>query len=129
MNGLKLNVWDIGGQRNIRGYWKQYYEHTKCLIYVVDSTDGKRLEETSLELDDLLNEEELHGIPVLVFANKQDMSTSKNPEEIAQAMSLNSIRGRSWQIQPCSAKSGEGVQDGIEWLLTSAKKAMKAKKK
>lgn len=127
--GFTLNVWDIGGQRSIRPYWKNYYEHTNCLIYVVDSTDSKRLEETSLELEDLLKEDDLKEVPVLIFANKQDVSTANRVEKIAKDLSLNTIRGRAWQVQPCSAKTGEGVQPGIEWLLKSAKKLMKEKKK
>lgn len=32
--GFKLNVWDIGGQRNIRPYWKNYFENTDVLVYL-----------------------------------------------------------------------------------------------
>lgn len=28
---IKLNVWDIGGQRKIRPYWKNYFENTDVL--------------------------------------------------------------------------------------------------
>ncbi|XP_058852745.1 ADP-ribosylation factor-like protein 3 isoform X2 [Acipenser ruthenus] len=45
-NGMKLNVWDIGGQRKIRPFWKKYLENTDLLIYVIDSADKKRFEET-----------------------------------------------------------------------------------
>lgn len=31
-NGFKLNVWDIGGQRKIRPYWKNYFENTDVLV-------------------------------------------------------------------------------------------------
>ena len=27
-NGFKLNVWDIGGQKSIRPYWRNYYDQT-----------------------------------------------------------------------------------------------------
>lgn len=30
--GFKLNVWDIGGQRRIRPYWKNYFENTDLLV-------------------------------------------------------------------------------------------------
>lgn len=30
--GFKLNVWDIGGQKKIRPYWKHYYEDTDVLV-------------------------------------------------------------------------------------------------
>ena len=26
--GFKMNVWDIGGQKTIRPYWRNYYENT-----------------------------------------------------------------------------------------------------
>jgi len=30
--GFRLNVWDIGGQRKIRPYWKNYFENTDVLV-------------------------------------------------------------------------------------------------
>merc|ERR1712100_339480 len=44
------NVWDIGGQRKIRPYWRNYFDDTDVLFYVIDSADQKRFEETGEEL-------------------------------------------------------------------------------
>ena len=39
-DGFKLNVWDIGGQKSIRPYWRNYYDQTgkayifKIILYV-----------------------------------------------------------------------------------------------
>ena len=41
--------------------------------------------------------------------------------EIAQTLKLHKLRDRSYQIQPCSAKSGEGVREGLEWALKQVK--------
>ena len=30
--GFRLNVWDIGGQRKIRPYWRNYFENTDVLV-------------------------------------------------------------------------------------------------
>ena len=54
-----MNVWDIGGQKAIRPYWKNYFENTDGLVYVVDSSDDKRLAECSEELQQLLQEDTL----------------------------------------------------------------------
>lgn len=35
--GFKLNVWDIGGQRKIRPYWRNYFENTDVLVNSVPS--------------------------------------------------------------------------------------------
>merc|ERR1712023_389952 len=61
--GFKLNVWDIGGQKTIRPYWKNYYDQTDALVYVIDSADRRRLEESGEELKELLQEEKLAGTP------------------------------------------------------------------
>ncbi|KAL4609452.1 ADP-ribosylation factor-like protein 3 [Arapaima gigas] len=114
--GFKLNVWDIGGQRKIRPYWRNYFENTDVLIYVIDSADRKRFEETGQELAELLEEEKLSGVPVLVFANKQDLMTAAPAAEIAEGLNLHTIRDRIWQIQACSAVTSEGVQDGMTWV-------------
>ncbi|KAM6196221.1 ADP-ribosylation factor-like protein 3 isoform 1-T1 [Sarcoramphus papa] len=115
-HGFKLNVWDIGGQRSIRPYWRKYLGSTDLLIYVIDSADQKRFEETGQELAELTEEESLTGVPLLVFANKQDLVTAAPAAEIAEGLSLHTYRDREWQIQACSALSGEGVQDGMNWI-------------
>ena len=48
--GFKLNVWDFGGQKHIRPYWKNYYQNTDCVIYMVDSVDKRRTDEAAEEL-------------------------------------------------------------------------------
>lgn len=45
-----------------------------------------------------------------MFANKQDLVTAAPAAEIAEGLSLHTYRDREWQIQACSALSGEGVQ-------------------
>ncbi|KAJ4463015.1 putative ADP-ribosylation factor 1 [Paratrimastix pyriformis] len=113
----QLHVWDIGGQRTIRPYWRNYFGNTDALVYVIDAADERRLEESGLELNSLLEEEKLAGLPMLVFANKQDLAGAQTPDAIATSLHLNAIRDRPWHIQPCSAKTGEGLQEGMEWLV------------
>ncbi|KAM6986528.1 ADP-ribosylation factor-like protein 3 [Aplochiton taeniatus] len=126
-HGMKLNVWDIGGQRKIRTFWKKYLENTDLLIYVIDSADKKRFEETGLELAELIDEENLKGVPVLIYANKQDLVTASPASEIAEGLNLHTYRDRQWQIQACSAVSGEGLQDGMNWICTNVLKEKEKK--
>jgi len=116
-DGFKLNVWDIGGQKSIRPYWRNYYDSTDALIYVVDSADKRRLEETGIELGQLLEEDKLSGVAVLIYANKQDLMNAQEASEIAEALTLTDIRDRQWHIQGCSAKTGDGLQEGMEWVV------------
>ena len=82
-DGFKLNVWDIGGQKAIRPYWKNYYKNTDSLVFVVDSADKRRLKEAAEQLKSILVEEELANVPLLVFANKQDLLSAMEAEEVS----------------------------------------------
>merc|ERR1712216_40261 len=115
--GFKLNVWDIGGRKTIRPYWKNYFENTDALIYVVDSSDRRRLEEAAMELSELLEEDKLSGIPVLIFANKQDLISAVPAEELVEELQLMGIKDGTWQIQACSAKNGTGLEEGMKWAV------------
>ena len=52
-----MNVWDVGGQKSLRSYWRNYFESTDGLIWVVDSADRMRLQDCKTELHSLLVEE------------------------------------------------------------------------
>lgn len=159
--GFKLNVWDIGGQKAIRPYWKNYYENTDALVrtinththtiyarrintkqykkgrtakqkyksakyfidfvsiqffslflfsflcacvlccvlqvYVIDSADRRRMEETGVELASLLEEEKLAGVPVLIFANKQDLLNAMPPKEVRHTNKHNTRQAKTKQ--------------------------------
>lgn len=51
-------------------------------IYVVDSSDEQRLDEAGEELGNLLAEEKLAKIPLLVYANKQDLDLAEPPDTV-----------------------------------------------
>jgi ADP-ribosylation factor-like protein 2 len=54
---LNIPEGDVGGQKTLRTYWKNYFEKTDTLIWVVDSTDASRLLDCRDELKKLLVEE------------------------------------------------------------------------
>ena len=60
-NGFTLNIWDVGGQKSIRPFWRNYFEQTDGIIWVVDSVDKVRLEECRNQLREVLNQEKLAG--------------------------------------------------------------------
>lgn len=120
--GIKLNVWDMGGQRATRYYWRQYFKEADVVIFVVDAADPRRILEARRELEHLLEEEKVAGVPLLVFANKQDLIGALSVEEITVALNLTDLRDRRWYIKECSAKTGEGLDDGFSWAVKQVKK-------
>jgi ADP-ribosylation factor-like protein 1 len=119
---LKFQVWDLGGQTSIRPYWRCYYANTDAIIYVVDSTDTKRLGISKEELFSMLEEEELKNARLCVFANKQDVEGAISVEKISEELGLSKIKNREWTIFKTSAKEGYGIKEGFDWLYTSLTK-------
>ncbi|OUC40973.1 ADP-ribosylation factor family protein [Trichinella nativa] len=87
-------MWDIGGQDSLRASWNTYYTNT----------------------------EELRKSAVLIFANKQDIKKSMTSAEISHELNLTSIKDQRWQIQACCALTGEGLQQGLEWMASQIKR-------
>ena len=113
-----MNLWDIGGQRSLRFYWRNYFEQTDGIIWVVDSADRRRLQDCKDEFDKLLEEEKLAGATLLIFANKQDLPGALSKEEIASLLELEKIINRHWMIFSCSAVTGDGLPDGVSWIVS-----------
>ena len=52
-----MNPGDVGGQRTLRPYWRNYFEQTDAVVWVVDSGDKLRVQDCKEELHKLLTED------------------------------------------------------------------------
>ncbi|CAN9095858.1 ADP-ribosylation factor [Alternaria alternata] len=120
-DGYKLNIWDVGGQKTLRTYWKNYFEKTDTLIWVVDATDRERIDDCRNELAGLLLEERLSGASLLVFKNKSDVPGSMTEDDICEGLRLDAIKTHKWHVMTCSAMTGMNLQEGLEWVVQDAK--------
>jgi len=118
---LTFNVWDVGGQDQIRGLWRHYCAGTQAIIYVVDSNDPTRLKEAKDELWRVVEWPELANAVILVFANKQDFPDALTDDEITNRMELHKMKTHTWYVQASSAKTGTGLDSGFNWLADQLK--------
>ncbi len=64
----------------------------------------------------MLSEDELKGVPLLVFCNKQDVEGALKPEEISEQLGLaGGEKSRPWSVRGSCATKGEGLEDGLDW--------------
>lgn len=140
--GYTLNMWDVGGQKSLRSYWRNYFECTDGLVWVVDSADRMRMETCRDELKVLLEEERLAGATLLVLANKQDLPGALSAQDIKdvrypslcacfsvqefililfflllKALELDSITTHHWTVVGVSAVTGNKLLASVDWLL------------
>ncbi|QSZ34882.1 hypothetical protein DSL72_007743 [Monilinia vaccinii-corymbosi] len=141
-DGYKLNIWDVGGQKTLRSYWRNYFEKTDALIWVVDATDRLRIEDCKEELHALLQEERLSGASLLVFANKTDVNGCMEETDIqavseacpkktknagvawCEMLELDAIRTHKWHIINCSAITGKNLKEGLAWVVEDSKERL-----
>ena len=123
--GIKMTVWDVGGEGKIRARWKNYFSNKQGLIFVVDASNIDRIDEARDELHKLLEEDELKNAVLLVYANKQDLPNAVKPQELGNRLRLNTITNRPWQVQGACATTGDGLYEGLDWLGEQINKRFK----
>ena len=114
-------LWNGSGDGIIRG--------GDAIIFVLDASNvGGGLEEEREQLHKILESKKLEvDIPLLIFANKQDMLAggATIATDVADILGLydneNNSRFllRRWHVQECSAMNNEGIQEGWDWLMAA----------
>ncbi|XP_075710567.1 ADP-ribosylation factor-like protein 13B isoform X2 [Rhinoderma darwinii] len=121
-----ITMFDLGGGKQIRGIWKNYYAESYGVVFVIDSSDVDRMEETKETVAEVLRHPRIAGKPVLVLANKQDREGAMAEADIIEFLSLEKLVNDNkclCQIEPCSAVLGFGkkidshIRKGLKWLL------------
>lgn len=127
----------------MRGLWQSYYSSCHAIVFVIDSSDvGNatladmsannaasiedigRLDECKLVLESVLANEDASGVPILILANKQDREDCVEVVRIKEGFVRRVFEGekggnvRDSRVLPCSALTGTGVQEAVEWLCS-----------
>ncbi|XP_062866707.1 ADP-ribosylation factor-like protein 13B isoform X3 [Trichomycterus rosablanca] len=132
---FEVTIFDLGGGKRIRGIWKNYYSEAYGVVFVVDSSDVQRIQETRDTMAEVLRHPRIAGKPVLVLANKQDQDGALAEADIIESLSLEKLVNENkclCQIEPCSAVLGYGkkldksIKNGLNWLLNNIAKDYEA---
>ncbi|KAM7379301.1 hypothetical protein PAMP_004865 [Pampus punctatissimus] len=119
---IVLTVWDVGGQVMMRQHWKNFYQDTAGVVFVVDSSDRQRLPEARRELENTLRSDQLRHRPLMVLANKQDVNEALTVTEIKDQLNLSkTCSDRDWFVQPCSSSTGVGVEEALRRVVQMVK--------
>lgn len=120
--GLTFQAWDLGGHEAVRHIWEDYACECSAVIFIVDATDVNRIEEASFELDALIGEKLVEGIPIAVLFNKCDLPEAIPSAEICQKMNFDELvkmhgedKVSAFRI---SVLRGEGYQQAFRWVAT-----------
>ena len=127
INGMDIDCWDISGRGKIRPLWRHHYSDASGLVFVVDSCDHDRLDESLEELIRILMVDTIKpGIVCMILVNKQDISGSISSEVVEERWKTKYaqlVKDTSSVIEqkhcvfftrPCSMLTGDGLLKAFE---------------
>jgi len=119
VQGIRINIMDMGGQQDFRDLWLHEMADAECVIFMVDASAPERFNEAKIELWKL--SDVFKKKPLIVLANKYDLSPVAQVGEIINVLQLNKIN--SFEVLPISCKTGYGIVPAfmkIYYRLTGA---------
>ncbi len=114
---LQINIFDMGGQADFRPIWQEINEKTDALIYVIDSVDHMRFDETKAIFNDILDNQIGGKIPVLILLNKKDLPDRITQVDLVKNFGLIETEYEiEWAVFETSAKTGAGIIEAFSWF-------------
>lgn len=120
VNGIMLDIVDMGGQKDFRSLWLGEMSDAQCVLFMIDAHDISRFGEAREELWKLAPI--LKKKPLIILANKYDLECNASPSEIISALNLSNLP--SFEVLPISCKTGYGIVNAfskIYYKLTGKK--------
>lgn len=105
VQGIRINLMDMGGQSDFRDLWIGEASDAECVIFMIDASDNERFAEAREELWKL--SDVFKKKPLIVLANKYDLQPVASLGEIIDVLGLKDLR--SFEILPISSKTGFGI--------------------
>jgi len=128
MGGMRFTTFDLGGHRQARRVWKDYFPAVDGIVFLIDVHDRERMVEAKAELDSLLTDEQVANAPILILGNKIDKAGAASEEEIRHWFGLNNLTtgtgvvareqlpGRPIELFMCSVLKRQGYGEGFRWM-------------
>ena len=117
INDIKFTAWDLGGQVLFRrALWEMYTKNSAGLVFVIDLIDQQRFSDASTSLKRVIDMPHLKNIPLALFFNKSDLLVNLPDQNLLYLLGIDELDGRESEVFQTSAKTGEGIIEGVTWL-------------
>ena len=115
-----FRIYDCGGFGRYRSQWSYFINESDGVVFVIDRSDKARMSCVREEISEVISQCQQLGIPLLILVNKTDIDSPLNVDDIRSITNINGS-GIDYTIKECSAKTGDGIISGRDWLLQHIK--------
>lgn len=145
-----INIWDIGGQNTLIGFWSQYVSDVNGMVFMIDIADEARFKESYDAFSTLVSHLP-DRLPILLFLNKRDLLDgnvqvlSERKREIERIYNIDNqtsmsdsymkAEGKSFKVKVADISvvddidimrnngslTSVGVYSGFKWLVDEIK--------
>lgn len=116
---IEVMAADLGGQATYpTSLWEPFVSKASGIVFVFDSADQSKVENAGMWLKRVIKWAP-EDSAFLFLANKQDLEEAMTLKSIVDALGLEeemSAKPRTFAVYPCSALTGEGVDEPWQWM-------------
>lgn len=128
LGNIRFTTFDLGGHAQVRRVWKDYFPAVDAIVFLIDAWDRQRFNESLVELESLLADEQLANCPLLILGNKIDKVGAAGEQELRHVFNLHAkttgkgnisrekLQNRPMELFMCSVKQREGYGEAFRWL-------------
>lgn len=128
LGGISFTTYDLGGHAQARRVWKDYFPAVDAVVFLIDVADAERMQESRVELESLLQDEQIASVPVLILGNKIDKPGALSEDQLKWQLNIqhmctgkgdvsrNEMASRPMEVFMCSVLQRQGYGEGIRWL-------------
>ncbi len=129
---IEVMATDLGGQATYpTSLWEPFVSKASGIVFVFDSADRSKVENAGKWLKNVIQWAP-EDSSFLFLANKQDLTEAMSLENIIHTLELEKemvARPRTFAVYPCSALTGEGVDEPWHWMSERFRTKMSRKYK
>ena len=135
IGNINFSIFDISGQKSFRStIWKSYVMTSVGIIFVIDSSDKKQIQEASkwfwIMVDEWL-EGNYSDKVILFLANKSDLHKALNLDEIIKILNLTKMsqhQSISFQFFKTSIREPRNIDYALKWFASKVKQLIDIQK-
>ena len=133
---FSYELYDVGGLEKFRPVWRHFFGDADGIVFAIDAANRNRFEEARRELAKVFAEEKsgrigpkrkrlaknAPNVPLLIFANKQDVKNAASAEEVEEALNCKRLPVKCYKVVECCAKNGDRINEGLDWMNAQLEK-------